>query len=841
MKALKIFILTILVISIYRIIFSEYERHYGLDKGLNNTTNKILLMPEEALEAKNVYYDSKRVVKRPGFDIVATYSTSSENDNIFGLADYTVLGKAVMATPYWEVHFRNDASDGLVATANATVALYKTATNVSVDHDLSRFPKGTFSFPSGVETNYFDCVQMAGVLYCATAQTGGIPNPDLTPGYVKPVENVKFNAKASDNLIESFDTVGDWSCLTDCGSTSAQPGKRVEGTNIVGFDVTATTTTTVGMQNTGIDSLDLEGHKDGLIYIEFPGTNDSISPILVRFSTAGVGADYRQHSITHSGETGYYRIDLDTTTATSGSTDENDITEINIYVQRTNATDSLGTHYFDALTFLPEFHKMGVPAVTDTLSGATGAAGVLTGDYKYRFSCVHWDGSEGNCSAASATVTAASDKIDLTSMAECDGTYGPVRYKNIYRTKAGGSNYFYVAQIPNVDTTYTDNTADTSLGDFAPILGDSLNDNGVPPAVKYLEVFKNRIWGAGDEDQPSRLYFSEISGSGAEPESWRQVDFLDINKDDGQAITGLFASANSIFVFKSGSVWEVRGDNPNNHVVSLISTNRGTTSNRSLVEVDGIVYFIDKYGVYAFNQEEQFVEISAPIRESLFTDLDTTELKAFAEYYPKHRQIWFMLPADTTWGNDTLAIFHLDNGAWSSYTFEEESGCGTSSVTALNWSEEDENTSRMHIGTGAQGVFRYERDTSDTLLTSDASDGTCAIDASFQTKYFYQEQSQDGGPIKEKIYDHFYTLFEVEASGDAVVAWDFDYESAFSDSNTVTLTGNANQDVLYKKVFFEGSSGDNRSVSFRITDNSTTDVFTLLGLETHFKKIGGDR
>lgn len=93
---------------------------------------------------------------------------------------------------------------------------------------------------------------------------------------------------------------------------------------------------------------------------------------------------------------------------------------------------------------------------------ATGAAGVLTGTYFYKVTFVVGGVGETNSGTASASVAPSSQQVSLTAIPT--GT-GAVSSRNIYRTKAGGSQYFFLATVAgNVTTTYTDNTADGSLG-----------------------------------------------------------------------------------------------------------------------------------------------------------------------------------------------------------------------------------------------------------------------------------------------------------------------------------------------------------------------------------------
>jgi len=92
---------------------------------------------------------------------------------------------------------------------------------------------------------------------------------------------------------------------------------------------------------------------------------------------------------------------------------------------------------------------------------ATGSSGVLTGAYQYLVTFVTALG-ETTAGPASATVNPSSQQVALSTIPT--GVSGTVTGRNIYRTLAGGSTFYLLAALPdNTTTTYTDNTADTSL------------------------------------------------------------------------------------------------------------------------------------------------------------------------------------------------------------------------------------------------------------------------------------------------------------------------------------------------------------------------------------------
>jgi flagellar hook protein FlgE len=150
--------------------------------------------------------------------------------------------------------------------------------------------------------------------------------------------------------------------------------------------------------------------------------------------------------------------------------------------------------------------------VPNTLSAgttATGAAGGnLTAGGTYSYEVVFANGPLGSATGTETmpsqtigpiTLGAGQQSITLNNIpTDSTGTYTDRR---IYRTTAGGTSYQLVADIPNNTTTsYTDTTADTSLGQ-------ALNTNSLTGAYSYYVTYANAIGGPGTgiESRPTPL------------------------------------------------------------------------------------------------------------------------------------------------------------------------------------------------------------------------------------------------------------------------------------------------------------------------------------------------
>jgi hypothetical protein len=156
---------------------------------------------------------------------------------------------------------------------------------------------------------------------------------------------------------------------------------------------------------------------------------------------------------------------------------------------------------------------LGIDGPSSAITTATGAAGVLTGNYKYRVTFVNTDSFESNPSPASATVSPSSDKVELSDIPQSNNPQCVSR--NIYRTEAGGSSYYLLTNIgDNHTTTYSDNIADSSL---TTILETSGHD--APPALQAIHSHGSRIFGVA-AGSPNKLVWCN---------AWDEWEYFDPN------------------------------------------------------------------------------------------------------------------------------------------------------------------------------------------------------------------------------------------------------------------------------------------------------------------------
>lgn len=303
--------------------------------------------------------------------------------------------------------------------------------------------------------------------------------------------------------------------------------------------------------------------------------------------------------------------------------------------------------------------RMGLSTPSSAPTAAdSGVAGNLNGIYTYKITFISAT-SESEPSAESNEVNVVNKQVNLTNIPissdpECTG-------RNIYRSGGTIAQYLLVTTINNnTETTYTDNTADADLGLVTLETG-----NTPPPPLKYFVEHNDYLFGAGDPNNPSYVYFSKKS----EPEKWPATYYTPCKSKEGDDITGLIKIGNTVFIFKTSSVWRLEGTSPINFTAKVIHPTVGNIAPKSLVNFGTHAMFLgNDFDVYLFDGVA-FVPVGrniAPILDGTYPylgmNLDYRDKVAAGGYKKKY---FLSYPArDSTTNNYTL-FFDLTIAAWS--------------------------------------------------------------------------------------------------------------------------------------------------------------------------------
>lgn len=188
--------------------------------------------------------------------------------------------------------------------------------------------------------------------------------------------------------------------------------------------------------------------------------------------------------------------------------------------------------------------------------------------------------------------------------------------------------------------------------------------------AKYVLRWQDRMVYAGFPGEPSKVI---ITGRVPFHErfSLPYGNFIRIEPDAGDDVTGLALFGNRLVVFKKRSIWQVtlRELEVGNYVIydpvaQLITKSHGCVSHRTIVPVENDIFFLSEKGVYALGYEPNIAidtlrtnEISVKIRP-FFEGLTASEKMNACAGYTKNLYIIAIS------GKDQIVAFDRERLAW---------------------------------------------------------------------------------------------------------------------------------------------------------------------------------
>lgn len=110
----------------------------------------------------------------------------------------------------------------------------------------------------------------------------------------------------------------------------------------------------------------------------------------------------------------------------------------------------------------------------------------------------------------------------------------------------------------------------------------------VPKEAQFLTYFSSRLWCA----KGSRLLYSGITGSSPDPLNWATENYVDLEPNDGQSITGIGVIGSFLIVFKSRKTYVIY--DPATAANRKISDEIGCVAHRSIVETPAGLFFLSE-------------------------------------------------------------------------------------------------------------------------------------------------------------------------------------------------------------------------------------------------------
>ena len=300
------------------------------------------------------------------------------------------------------------------------------------------------------------------------------------------------------------------------------------------------------------------------------------------------------------------------------------------------------------------------------ISGASG-----TNTYSYRITTTTAVGETTGTTAYSVGDQPQNleDGAVLVSWSAPSAASGTLKSYNIYGREEGDERF--LGTVDWQSTNFIDDGSAVPQEFTYPPTADTTG--GVK--CKYIIRFQDRLIFAGIDGDPSKVIVSgrvplhertDISFGG---------NYIRIEPDAGDEITGLTMFEGKIIVFKEKSVWQITLSSiqVGNYYVTvpeavLITKSHGCISQRSIVHVENDVFFLSRKGVYVLGYEPNILnvlrtnEVSANIRP-LFDDLTSTQLSNAAAIYYDSKYILSFPGANKTYQYDRERVAWM--GPWT--------------------------------------------------------------------------------------------------------------------------------------------------------------------------------
>ena len=265
-----------------------------------------------------------------------------------------------------------------------------------------------------------------------------------------------------------------------------------------------------------------------------------------------------------------------------------------------------------------------------------------------------------------------------------------------------------------------------------PVLGYQIT-NKIP--YKYMVHSHDRLWAAGDEDYPSRLYYSgrtDTNGLGY----WDMTfDYLSLDENDGDKIMGLVTDENGVVPYKSHSIWYITGTDPEYDMRSQkIVIGVGAVNNNVIVRNGQTDYFLSVEGEVCRRQGYKVDTISAKIRNSLnYLSIDTLSSAVMTFY---KGELWLRV-------NDSVFVCNLDGQPkWRKYDFVPRYFAFYDTTTSRYYAKkEDLIFVRNDLGDIGEALAHYAN-----IYSYDFND-TCTTDDGESIAVYYKS-----GPFLQNAY-----------------------------------------------------------------------------------------
>lgn len=257
-------------------------------------------------------------------------------------------------------------------------------------------------------------------------------------------------------------------------------------------------------------------------------------------------------------------------------------------------------------------NEWGIAAPTTVPTIGVGAGTGLTGTYNAKYTYARLSGStviaESNPSGAATSGQALSNEdLEVNWTASSDSQVTHVR---IYRTLAGGSEYFFDQNVAIGTVTVDTSTADASLGGLV-----ATNHDRPPDGTLVAGPFYN---GTCFIAKGNLLYYCLSK----QPEYWPSTNFIEVGAPQFP-IKAIVELAGRVYCLTKSQIWLIQGTGDASFLPAPMRSLAGAPNLFGAVGVEGRgVYHIGYDGIYLFSGSRD-IKITQEAFDVLFSDVSS--------------------------------------------------------------------------------------------------------------------------------------------------------------------------------------------------------------------------
>ena len=492
-------------------------------------------------------------------------------------------------------------------------------------------------------------------------------------------------------------------------------------------------------------------------------------------------------------------------------------------------------HCYDPNLATPRVRRAGLATPAVPTAADTGGAGTLTGARYIRVRWLHAtavaDGITYRRSEAGAsllfTPSGANNTVTVTRPTaagegethwEIELSTDNATWYGAYRNDAQNVNAGDAIVIATTTQDLAVGVWTTNLTAFS--VSEPAGYYAVPLSVRYLLSDGNRLllagrWETSGLTRNSRLWFTPVLGSADDGDDERVTDtatqknFVDLNENDGGALTGLGGPLNGIpYAFKARQIWKLRptGDVGSPYLPRKSRDDVGCIAHKSItVGEDQIgrpaLYFCSHRGPYRITVDGT-VEYLGRDNEDIWRSLNlgATNVIAHSVYHVDRHQWWLWIATGSNNDPDTKMMFDVQlgfpdehgqiRGGWAEHTSDSAAARCSAMFSNTLAASMSRDLKPYMSRSGATAVLRC-----DTTATDDA--GTA-----FQAFVKTRPIPVSGGDGRKVRLDEVYLLAAVQSGVTITLTVDRDFAAETVTTTTVLTAAGTETRTLEK---FEGS------------------------------------